>query len=295
MLASIVRAVKSFLSWLLHEGFIKDNPLTGVPVPNLCPKPFYPAERKLANRNDNLAGIGARSNLCLHAVNGHGQGLTIGSLNDCALGNSQRGQIRGSGHCPDTVFVEGDDESVVHRFVGSLRDHAELNDVRIRLSKLYDALETGKLSLNELAPRIKELRTREDELSKARLQLEAEKITRGIKHVDAEVIKSYARDLKSLLEEADIAESKAFLRSFIKRIEIDKSLAVVHYNLPMPPDGGMRESLGVLPMVTPGGAEGTRTPDLLRAKEALSQLSYSPACHWYYSNKNTPSQFAVYR
>ena len=25
-----------------------------------------------------------------------------------------------------------------------------------------------------------------------------------------------------------------------------------------------------------GGAEGTRTPDFLRAKEALSQLSYSP-------------------
>jgi len=93
---------------------------------------------------------------------------------------------------------------------------AELNDVRIRLSKLYDALETGKLSLDDLAPRIKELRTRQYELSKARLQLEAEKITRGIKHVDAEVIKSYARDLKSLLEEADIAESKAFLRSFIK-------------------------------------------------------------------------------
>ncbi len=113
---------------------------------------------------------------------------------------------------------------------------------------------------------------------KARLQVEAEKITRGIKHVDAEAIKSYARDLKSLLEEADIAESKAFLRSFVKRIEIDKSQAVVHYNLPMPPDGKRTQSLGVLPIDTPGGAEGTRTPDLLRAKEALSQLSYSPTC-----------------
>ena len=28
---------------------------------------------------------------------------------------------------------------------------------------------------------------------------------------------------------------------------------------------------------TLGGAEGTRTPDFLRAREALSQLSYSPA------------------
>jgi site-specific DNA recombinase len=153
---------------------------------------------------------------------------------------------------------------------------AELNDVRIRLSKLYDALETGKLSLGDLAPRIKELRTREDELSKARLQLEAEKTTRGIKHVDAKVIKSYARDLKSLLEEADIAESKAFLRSFIKRIEVNKRQATIHYNLPMPPDGKSRESLGVLPIDTLGGDRGIRTPHLCDANAALSQLSYIP-------------------
>ena len=153
---------------------------------------------------------------------------------------------------------------------------AELDDVRIRLSKLYDALETSKLSLDDLAPRIKELRTRQDELSKARLQLEAEKITRGIKHVDAEVIKSYARDLKSLLEEVDIAESKAFLRSFIKRIEIDKSLAVVHYNLPMPPDGKIKQELEVLPTVTLGGAGGIRTPYLLTASQTFSQVNYGP-------------------
>ena len=31
-----------------------------------------------------------------------------------------------------------------------------------------------------------------------------------------------------------------------------------------------------LSIIHDGGAEGTRTPDLLRAREALSQLSYSP-------------------
>jgi hypothetical protein len=43
--------------------------------------------------------------------------------------------------------------------------------------------------------------------------------------------------------------------------------------------------------VTPGGAEGTRTPDFLLAKEALSQLSYSPNDR-YYSSKALNSQFA---
>jgi len=51
---------------------------------------------------------------------------------------------------------------------------AELSEVRFRLSKLYDALETVKLSLDDLASRIRELRTRQDELQKARIQVEAD-------------------------------------------------------------------------------------------------------------------------
>ena len=137
---------------------------------------------------------------------------------------------------------------------------AELNDMEIRLSKLYDAVETQKLSLDDLAPRIKDLRSRRDELSKARLLLEAEKVTRVVKHVDAEIVKAYARDLECLLGEANVFESKAFLRSFIKRVEIDGESAKIHYILPMPPDGKMREPLGVLPMGTFGGEGGTRTP-----------------------------------
>jgi hypothetical protein len=42
----------------------------------------------------------------------------------------------------------------------------------------------------------------------------------------------------------------------------------------------MKKPLGVLIMVTLGGAEGIRTPDLLRAREALSQLSYSPTVNY---------------
>ena len=153
---------------------------------------------------------------------------------------------------------------------------AELDDVKIRLSKLYDAIETGKLSLDDLASRIKEHRTRQDELSKAKIQLEANMVARGATHVDAEVVKSYAADLKSLLQEADITESKTFLRSFIERVEIDKAQAVIHYNLPVPQHCGKKQSAEVLPIDTLGGAGGIRTPYLLNAIQALSQMSYSP-------------------
>ena len=50
-----------------------------------------------------------------------------------------------------------------------------------------------------------------------------------------------------------------------------------------------------LNIIHQSGAEGTRTPDLLRAKEALSQLSYSPICQKYYTNKRSYSQFAPKR
>ncbi len=160
----------------------------------------------------------------------------------------------------------------------------ELRDVRARLSRLYDALETGELELDDLAPRIKELKTRQDELNKAKIQIEAEMVARGVEQVDTAIVKAYAQDLRALLEEADFTERKAFLRSFIKRIEVNKEQVTIYYNLPTPQDVPLREQVGVLPIDTLGGAEGIRTPDLRRAKAALSQLSYSPRATVIISN-----------
>lgn len=128
----------------------------------------------------------------------------------------------------------------------------ELKEIKNRLSKLYEALETGKVSLDDLAPRIRELRQRQEELSKRRLVVEVEDIAQGVTHVDAVKIKAFAEELKTLLDEADFAESKAFLRSFIKRIEVGKETATIYYNLPIPVSGG-KEEVSVLPMVTFGG------------------------------------------
>ena len=152
----------------------------------------------------------------------------------------------------------------------------ELYDVGDRLSKLYDALETGKLNLDDLAPRIKELKAKQDELSKARVQTEADMVVAGVQHVDVETVKSYAQDLRSLLEEADFTQSKTFLRSFVERITIEASKAKIQYRLPMPPDCKMIQYIGVLPINTPSGAGGIRTPYLLTASQTFSRLNYSP-------------------
>ena len=89
----------------------------------------------------------------------------------------------------------------------------ELWNIDARLSRLYDSLEIGKLELDDLAPRIKELRTRKEELSKVRIQVEAEQIVEGVRKVDISIVKSYAKELHVLLEDAEISERKAFLKS----------------------------------------------------------------------------------
>ena len=165
-----------------------------------------------------------------------------------------------------------------HSILADRRDalDVDLNEVRLRLSRLYEVLETGKLSLDDLAPRIKELRAREGELSKARLEIEAEMLVQGPHHVNGEIIKAHARDLKDISGQADATASKAFLRSFIKRIEVEHNEAIIRYALRIPTQGKTSETESVLPMDTPSGDRGIRTPNLCDANAALSQLSYIP-------------------
>ena len=87
----------------------------------------------------------------------------------------------------------------------------------------------------------------------------------------------YMRELHtSQYQRQMIAERKSFLRSFIKRIEINRNEVVVHYHLPLPQNEKGERVREVLPMVTPGGAGGIRTPYLLTASQTFSQLNYSP-------------------
>lgn len=78
---------------------------------------------------------------------------------------------------------------------------AELSDVETRLSRIYDALETGKLDLHDLAPRIKELKFRQDDLSKTRVLTEVEMTAQGINYLDEKSVIGYCHNLINLLEQ----------------------------------------------------------------------------------------------
>jgi len=154
----------------------------------------------------------------------------------------------------------------------------ETHEVENRLSRLYDALETGKLDLNDLAPRIKELRAKLEELSKARAVAEAEMTLQGYQHLDTEAVNSYVTDLRNILDESEVAQRKAFLRSFVKKIVVEKERVKLYYNLPVPPDGRKMETVGVLPIDTPSGPKGIRTSETV-VKLLLKVLPLHNAAH----------------
>ena len=111
----------------------------------------------------------------------------------------------------------------------------QLAQVSGKLTKLYMALESGQLELNDLAPRIKELRICQNELHSRRDMLTARIEAREPETLDSREILNYANELKEVLGESSFMQRKTLLRSFIKRIEVGSDKVAVDYTLPLPP------------------------------------------------------------
>ena len=142
----------------------------------------------------------------------------------------------------------------------------EEDGVAARLNKLYDAIETGKINLDDLAPRIRKLRSLQEKLLVRRSELEIAMSDRKVELADMKLVKSYINDLKSTLDDGLLTDRRAFIRSFIKEIIVAKQEVKLIYTIPLLPEGLKEESVGVLPIVRYGGPFWTRTrdPSLIR-------------------------------
>ncbi len=130
--------------------------------------------------------------------------------------------------------------------------NAQTEETEGRLAKLYDALETGEFKGGELAPRIKALFNKKEELQQAKIEAEEALKYHTIELGNRAVVHEYVQDLRTLLEESSIVSQKVFLRSFVDRIEVDDTNAKVIYTMPMPPDNPPADMVGVLPIVPDG-------------------------------------------
>jgi site-specific DNA recombinase len=110
---------------------------------------------------------------------------------------------------------------------------AEINNVNSRLERLYDALETGTLQLVDLAPRIKELRQRQEQLQISRQELDILLSDRKVELADMETVTQYVADLHNLLSDSTLIEKKSFIKSFISEVRVTGAEVLLAYNLPV--------------------------------------------------------------
>jgi len=125
--------------------------------------------------------------------------------------------------------------------------HSQIAEVDSRLGKLYDALETGKFKSGELAPRIKILFERKEQLQQAKADVEEALSFNNSDVTDPQLVRCYTDDLRSLLSESCITEQRSFLKSFVEKIDVDDSEIKVYYTIPVPPSSMTQKTAGVLP------------------------------------------------
>ena len=147
----------------------------------------------------------------------------------------------------------------------------ELEDVRKRLERLYEALETSDLTLEKaLSPRILSLRHREEQLEAAKEDAARQLEQRRVELPTTEEIKVYVADFRELLKEGTFPERKALVRNFVENIEVKKNEATLTYTIPMPKDGVSQESASVLGFVQSGPPSWIKSRTFLLKFELVS-------------------------
>ena len=149
----------------------------------------------------------------------------------------------------------------------------EIVDATRRLERLYDAIETGKIGLDDVAPRIRELRGRCDKIGVRKEELRMLLATQTPEVPAPEEVAEYAADLRNILQGGSLTEKKAFIRSFVTDIRITGDAAKLTYTLPVSTRGTREETVPVLAIVHHGGLHRTRTCSLLIKSQLLYQLS----------------------
>jgi predicted nucleic acid-binding Zn-ribbon protein len=127
--------------------------------------------------------------------------------------------------------------------------HSEIEQWQIRLERLYDFVETKAIELVRMAQRITQLQDKIEEMQKVRLEIEEALQTCRLEPIDPKTVLDYVKDLKQFLEESNIFERRAFLRSFIESVEVDEDQITLNYTVRLPPDNSRQEAVSVLSIV----------------------------------------------
>jgi hypothetical protein len=116
----------------------------------------------------------------------------------------------------------------------------------------------GQLEFSQASPRLQELTSQRAQPQGRQAILQERSVQPMRIRPTRAVVRRYVRDLQSTLKEGRIVEQRAFIQSFVKRIEIDHPMAELHYTCPLTPPWGCKPlSQEVLDMVKTGSSNVT--------------------------------------
>ena len=157
-------------------------------------------------------------------------------------------------------------------------EQLKISQARLQISKVQEGWEKGFYTPEEVQIKLTEQREAVTRAESEIVRLRGQMADRGLSTLEAELLRQELKALRdrNLLESTfeDRADLVAKLGIKILPSEDLKSRKIF-CRLNLAEVNEEREQASFA-KVTFGGAEGTRTPDFLLAKEALSQLSYSP-------------------
>ena len=116
----------------------------------------------------------------------------------------------------------------------------ELNEIRRRLDRLWQAVETTDLEINDILPRIREHKERQEKLEIAADEARAILAVRMRGLGDEDAIAGHVKEMREFLMESKLTETRAFIRSFVKEIGVVPGKATIRYTIPMPEDSPIK-------------------------------------------------------
>ena len=113
---------------------------------------------------------------------------------------------------------------------------AELEEVKRKLARIWQFVESTDIEMADAADRIREHRDRQAQLEDAVYEARAELAARRGMLDSADTVAAFAEEMGKFLKTSELTETRAFVRSFVKEVQVKPGLAAIIYTIPTPED-----------------------------------------------------------
>ena len=115
----------------------------------------------------------------------------------------------------------------------------ELEDVKKRLGRIWNFIETSDTEMADASDRIREHRERKETLEIAAEESRA-LLKERLQLLDsADTIATFAEEMSDFLKTSELTETRAFVHSFVKEVVVKPGRAAIVYSIPTPDDSPM--------------------------------------------------------